>query len=573
MQVRAKAILLAVMTGAMAAHAAHAQRAPTRLRTYANPIDLPYRYQEPGRGATVPFRESADPTMVLFNGRYWLFASHSKGYWHSTDLLHWQFVEGKGYEVDKFAPTVVEMDGKLYMALSERVTKIYVTDDPMTGQWRVAGDLSGYDDPALFLDDDGRLYMYHGLSGTDVLKVAELDRKTFAKIREVNIPQSRDKENRGWEVRGDRNEDPRSMSYMEGSWVNKHKGRYYLQYAGPGTQFKSYADGVLVADNPMGPFEYQPYSPFALKSTGFIAGAGHGSSFKDRQGRWWHAGTMSVSVRFRFERRLGLWPAYFTDKGELITDTYLGDYPHYIDGNRGLTGWMLLSRRKPVSASSALDKFPAENAVDEEVRTWWSARTGEAGEWFQVDLGAPKTIQAVQINFADQDSTGKGISRDSFRYVLEISNDGRSWRKAIDRARSGRDAPHDYQVLPRAQRARFVRIRNLHSPDGSKFSLFDLRVFGNGDAPAPAAVTGLSAARDSTDGRKAKLSWQPASGAEFYVVRLGIRPDLMTQNYQVYDGATTLDMTNLTKGTGYVFTVDAVNERGITRGVATGRID
>ena len=108
--------------------------AGSRLRTWANPIDLPYRYQpRPAYNANnyVPYREAADPTIVRFNGRYWMFVSHSKGYWHSADLLHWTFVAPTGLDVDTFAPTVVAMNGKLYFAASENVKTIWVTDDPM----------------------------------------------------------------------------------------------------------------------------------------------------------------------------------------------------------------------------------------------------------------------------------------------------------------------------------------------------------------------------------------------------------------------------------------------------------
>lgn len=556
------ALALAAALGGIDAAAASARTGgEDRLATYANPVDLPYRYQ------FGPFREAADPTIVRFKDRYWLFASHSKGYWWSTDLLHWTFVEPTGYQVNRYAPTVMVMNGRMYLAASENAKKIWVTDDPMGGAWTEAADISpGYNDPCLFLDDDGRLYMYEGLSGTEILRVYELDPKTFQPLRRAEVPQSRSKETRGWEVVGDRNENERAPSFIEGSWMTKYKGRYYLQYAAPGTEYKTYGDGVLVSDNPMGPFRYEPNSPFAFKPTGFIAGAGHGSTFQGADGRWWHAGTMTISQRFRFERRLGLFPTAFTRDGVLATDTYLGDYPHYIGGNRGLTGWMLLSRRKAVTVSSTLDGFPAGNAVDEEVRTWWSAKTGGANEWLQIDLGARKRIEAVQINFADQDSRARGISRDVYRYVLEASDDGQSWRVLIDQSAGGRDAPHDYRVLPKADQARFVRLRNVHMPDGAKFSLYDLRVFGRGNGPAPARVTSAAGARDPSDARKATISWRPAKNAEFYVVRLGTRPDLMTQNYQVYDGATTLSVPSLNAGVSYYFAVDAVNERGITRG-------
>lgn len=77
--------------------------------------------------------------------------------------------------------------------------------------------------------------------------------------------------------------------------------------------------------------------------------------------------------------------------------------------------------------------------------------------------------------------------------MLELSDDGQRWRTAVDHARDGRDAPHDYQVLPRAQRARFVRLRNVQAPDGGNFSLYDLRVFGKGTGRNPGRVSAVQA--------------------------------------------------------------------------------
>ncbi|MBW8783634.1 MAG: family 43 glycosylhydrolase [Novosphingobium sp.] len=543
-------------------------QAGDRFATYANPVDLPYRYQD-----WRPFREAADPTVVRFKGRYWLFPSHSKGYWHSTDLQHWQFVEASGYAVGAYAPTVVAIHGKLYLAVSEGVPHIWVTDDPLSGRWSVAADIpKGYNDPCLFLDDDGRLYMYEGLSPKDPLDIFELDPTTFQPLRRVTVPASRDAADRGWENPGDANEKTKDPSYIEGSWMTKFRGRYYLQYAAAGTEHKVYADGVLVSDKPMGPFAYQNTNPFSVKPTGFATGAGHGSTFQGPDGRWWHIATMTISKRFIFERRLGLFPAVFTRAGELVADTYLGDYPHYFGGNRGLVGWMLLSRHKPVTVSSTLAGFPAANAVDEDIRTWWSARSGDPGEWLQIDLGAAKRIEAVQINFADQDSQGKGISQDGYRYVVEISEDGLAWKTVIDRAGAGRDAPHDYQVLRRSERGRYVRIRNSHSPDGGKFSLYDLRVFGNGDGSRPEAVGNVTAERDPADARRATIKWSPPQHAEFYIVRFGRRGGPQTQAYQVYDGQTSLTVASLTKGVDYEAQVDAVNDSGITRGSRSAQI-
>lgn len=71
------------------------------------------------------------------------------------------------------------------------------------------------------------------------------------------------------------------------------------------------------------------------------------------------------------------------------------------------------------------------------------------------------------------------------------------------------------------------------------------------------------------DARKATVRWQPSKGAEFYVVRIGTLPDLLTQPFQVYDGATSTQIDMLNTGQPYYVAADAVNQSGIRRGGKT----
>ena len=151
---------------------------------------------------------------------------------------------------------------------------------------------------------------------------------------------------------------------------------------------------------------------------------------------------------------------------------------------------MLLSLNKPVTASSQLPDHPAANAVDENIKTWWSAATGNAKEWLQVDLGAQDKIEAVQSNFADQGSTtlGRLPAGDAYQYIIEASSDGSHWTTIVDQKNNQRDAPHDYEPLAAPATARYVRITNLHDPAGMLFSLSGFRVFGLAPGAAPAEV-------------------------------------------------------------------------------------
>ena len=141
-----------------------------RAATFCNPLNLDYRFQldEPSR------REAADPTMVVFDGQYWLFASKSGGYWHSRDLVQWTLIEPTGLPLEDYAPTVVEINGTLYFTAFSSAA-IFSTRDPLRGKWTKVANLSQYYDPALFLDDDGSVYVAFGCSNNDATHMVQLD--------------------------------------------------------------------------------------------------------------------------------------------------------------------------------------------------------------------------------------------------------------------------------------------------------------------------------------------------------------------------------------------------------------
>jgi xylan 1,4-beta-xylosidase len=549
--------------------------APSRPKTFCNPLDVAYRFQ------TKPpsHREAADPTMVRYHNEFWLFASMSGGYWHSRDFAHWDFVEPAGLPLEAYAPTVEIIHDKLYFTAGG-VRAIYTTDDPAEGIWTKVAPLDNFSDPDLFADTDGHIYMYFGTSAKDPIKGVELDPKTFATIGTPTDFFHSDPVHHGWEFKNLSATDDdiakgRGLPFLEGAWMTKHGSTYYLQYGAPGTEKKWYGDGVYTSDHPLGPFTYAPYSPFTQRMTGFMGGTGHGSICQDAQGNYWHADTALVGVRAGFERRMMIFPTSFLPNpggpDQIASQTYLGDYPQFVPGvakdafQNNSPGWMLLSYKKPATASSILDNYTPDLAFDEDVRTWWSATTGNPGEWLSVDLGKQCRIDAVQINFADQGSTVLGRMRnDVYQYLLETSDDGQKWTTLILRKDDARDAPHEYIQLDAPVMARYVKLTNIHTPGGACFSISGLRLFGSGLGHAPAAVDGVAATR-TADKRHANLSWNAVPDADFYVVRYGIAPDRLLQNVQVY-GQNTYALPGLNTEVNYYFTVDAVNDSGIARG-------
>jgi len=542
--------------------------------TYCNPMNLSYRFRPemPSR------REAADPMIVLFQDKYFLFASKSGGYWVSDDMKDWKLITNNTLPWEDYAPTVVAIDNALYFLASEG-KKIYKSTDPINGNWEQVGEIdSSVTDPCLFLDDDKKLYLYFGCSNKTPTKVVELDMNNRFHYKGTSVATIfSNKQEYGFEVMGDSNTGSVNP-WIEGTWMTKHDGKYYLQYAAPGTQFKGYCDGVYVADNPFGPFKFQSSNPFSYKPQGFIAGAGHSGTFQDKFGNYWHIATMTISKKHPFERRLGLFPTAFDADGTMRTYTGFGDYPFLFPTKKEANpesffkGWMLLSYNKPVTVSSTLDtvKTKPEYAVNEEIRDWWSAKTGNKGEFISIDLQGKPTINAIQINFADVDTKtlGRPAVQKGYEYLIEASNDNKHWNIVIDKGVSHdkyvpEDLPHPYFELAKPIKARYIKVMNINTPDG-KFAISGLRVFGKGTGKKSAALNDFEVKRDENDGRIVKLNWNKVAGAIGYNIRYGIAKDKLYLNYIVYAN-TEATIRSLVKGTHYWFTVDVFNENGVVK--------
>lgn len=543
-----------------------------KINTYCNPVNLNYRFQPDNK---IPYREAADPTIRLYNNKYILFVSHSGGYWYSDDLLKWKFLPIKTLPIGDYAPDAITInDTTFFIASSSERKPIYYTTDPFTDNWKVYGSNLPFPvwDPHFFVDNDGRRYLYWGCSNSDnqPIRVIELDKA----MRPMNAPFVAIKHNPslyGWEIPGETNE-PEKNGYNEGAWLTKYNNRYYLQYASPGTEFKTYADGVYTSTSPTGPFTYETYSPFSYKPGGFAGGAGHSSTFSDKYGNFWHIATLSISVRHMFERRLALFPAAFDIDGVLRTFTAFGDYPtvmpqRKIDFSKEtlFSGWMLLSYNKKVTVSSEEENHKAKDGCDENIRTWWSAATGNAGEYIIVDLGQKMNVNSVQVNFADNESQKKPQDRDNYYcYKIFASDNQENWKLICDKSNNTVDACHDYIELSKPLAARFIKLENVKVPDG-KFSVYDLRIFGSAKGNAPGEVTGFDVKRNPSDSRRASVKWDHKSNATGFVVNYGTEPTKLYTSVMVYS-SDSLMLTGLNKGVKYYFSIDSFNESGISHG-------
>jgi len=565
-------------------------------RTYCNPIDIDYSYMSHYRAKNkVSYRSGADPAIVNFKDRYFLFVTRSHGYWVSDDMSNWKFVKPQSwYFKGSNAPAAAVYNDKIiaYGDPSGR-GPIIETDNPELVDWKtnfaVLNMPHGIQDPALFVDDDNRVYLYEESSNKWPIRGVELDPDNYF------VPKGEQQDlfklnpnHHGWERFGQDHKsdlDP----YIEGPWMVKHDGKYYLEYGAPGTQWNVYADGVYVSDSPLGPFEYAPYNPISYKPGGFLKGSGHGSTVKDKQGNYWHYATMAISVNYKFERRIGMYPAGFEDNGQMYVNTAYGDYPHYLpdtdvdEHKKRFTGWMLLSYNKKVETNSTLVKdsinvvdesasgfmqeqireYDINKINDEEIRSYWVSSANHDSIYVEMDLGENMNVKAVQINFQDFNSDIFGRP-DTLKQQFSIlgSQDGKKWETLADFTDNQKDMPHAYIELKYDKKVRYIKYDH-HYCTNNYLAISDLRVFGKGLKAKPEKPDNFEVERQK-DRRNTNLSWDKVSDATGYVIYWGIKKDKLNSSAQIY-GQNFYKLRALNAEQAYYYQVEAFNENGISQ--------
>ena len=258
----------------------------------------------------------ADPTVIRFEGRYYLYPTDEAGgalgfdAYLSDDLVHWT----QGPRVffhpgpNVWAPEVYhdpEADlFYLYYSSNMRIG-VAVADNPL-GPFVDRGILiRDAIDANLFRDDDGRLYLYYAYAPpvyvrrlTGLLRVQRMATPLETDGDPINLLYSGN-----WErFLG-------IIGIIEGPWMLKRNGIYYLMYSGNATSSVDYAIGYATASSPLGPFTKYAGNPVVYKGGG-ILGPGHNSVVEAPDGslvivyhqkstpsfRWWRFGDRMVCV-------------------------------------------------------------------------------------------------------------------------------------------------------------------------------------------------------------------------------------------------------------------------------------
>lgn len=582
------------------------------MKYYCNPINIPYKYQfnKTPEGDIIASREGADPSLIVFNEKYILFPSMACGFYYSEDLVSWEYHPTPFLPNYDYAPDVRKVGEYLYYCASNHEHGTYYrTKDPFSDDWEKLDGEFPFWDPNMFCDDDGRIYFYWGSSTTEPIYGIELDKDTLKPIGEKVPLIYADPSIKGFERSGEDHIPLRSKEeidmilshidkqpmdestkkaaiayitgapYIEGVWMTKKNGKYYLQYATPSSSFNTYSDGVYVSDRPLEGFILASNNPFSYKPSGFFSGAGHGSTMEDLHGNAWHIATGRICVNHNFERRIGLYPTGWDEEGEMFCNQRFGDFPIAVSEEKQdpwkKPNFMLLSYNKKVIASS--EEKPSKNAVDEDIRTYWQAKEDDKERFVEIDLGKVFDVRAIQINFAD---SGMKVSlpenaklqgalhqerwidevNQQTRWILTGSVDGKEYFVIKDKSTVNTDLPHDLIVIEEGSSVRFIRLKVIDLPYDQVPCVSGLRVFGLGHSTPPQKTSNVVIERLSD--LDVKISFD--GDAIGYNVLWGSNENKLYHSYQTFERSVILR--GLIKGQKIFIRVDSFNESGITDG-------
>ncbi len=243
----------------------------------------------------------ADPFILQHENKYYLYGTTSakEGFkvFQSDDLIHW---EDKGFCLKKgdvkgevlpipweknaffgfWAPEIIFYHGLFYM--------VYTVDDhlgiavsnsplgPFTQEHKEWIFETNAIDGHFFVDDDDNVYLFY--RWRDRNRIAGV--KMNADMRTVDESTTKILLTPGefpWE------EVEKGVIGMEGPFVLKHNGYYYLSYSANDCMSPYYSVGYAVSNSPLGEYKKFENNPI-LQKNDWVHGTGHHSFFFSKKG-------------------------------------------------------------------------------------------------------------------------------------------------------------------------------------------------------------------------------------------------------------------------------------------------
>lgn len=266
-----------------------------------------------------------DPAPFVYENTVYLFVDHDEDdaqyfsmkdwmLYSSEDMVNWTY-KGTLVSTETFswakqgdrawAQQAVERNGKWYWYVccntedGKDALAVAIADNP-TGPWKdaIGGPLAtgfGYIDPTVFIDDDGKAYLFWGNKG---LWYGELNDDMISfKDGFKEVPGYRDPKSFG-ELQSKMNwakgKNEMMTQYEEGPWLMKRNGTYYLSYpAGGVPEYMGYSTAPTVH----GPWTFRGRIMDEAENSFTIHGGN--IEFKGRHFMFYHNGMLPNGEGFR----------------------------------------------------------------------------------------------------------------------------------------------------------------------------------------------------------------------------------------------------------------------------------
>ena len=280
---------------------------------------------------------AGDPFILLHEGKYYEYGTnHDDGIqvYESDDLTEWRLCENgrggfalrredTGGEKWFWAPEVYPQGDGFAMYFTRDLHLCCARAPHPAGPFVEVNRRPLFDMPnehwidgSCFVDDGGQAFLYfsrrpQGAPGSEIWGVElEADRVT---LREGSLfccfgtteP---------WELLSGR------IRTVEGPFMLKHGGKYYLTYTANHFESHDYAVGYAVSESPRGPFVKAAENPILRRPCGFV-GSGHHSFFHDREGRLRIVFHAHYSAEQMFPRRVLIGTADFVEGRLVVADS------------------------------------------------------------------------------------------------------------------------------------------------------------------------------------------------------------------------------------------------------------
>ena len=427
----------------------------------------------------------ADPALLIDGGVFYIYSTSNCGtVWYSKDfrnwkhrVLNWPTCTNKKCQwapcirkVGNFYYLYYSLDSQIYAAKSASpfgpFENMLPNDAPFIKDKQYFSPTIHSIDADLFIDDDGRAYLYWG-SGWNfkngLCAAAELnpDMCSFKTAPKNITPEG----------------------YFEGPHILKRNGKYYLMYSDGVYTDNTYCLKYSVSDSPLGPFVYGKNNPILItdKSKN-IYGPGH--HYTAKIGDKYYIIYHKLEYPRINEKRDGTYRQICID--ELVFDSE-GNIEKVVPTHRGVKLDFVASNKNgqekriiPIKTESSKcaqftpNAYEASKAFDENFGTLWEPADGKDA-WIAADLGEIKEISAIEPFFAS--------TRDGVKYIIEYSSDTpqngsvssvKNWETYCSLDNS--DAKEWPQRTEKRVKARFVRLK-FTGGKTSRWGLWELKIF------------------------------------------------------------------------------------------------